>query len=568
MARRWPLGILLLVTAGGCFGRANLDGPRSASDPGTSQSDLCAARPAAPPTTPNRMRRLSAREYRNTLIDLVGAEAVSSAQSQFGLLPDDYQLNSFDTAATTFSAAHVNAYAEIAFAISAFVAANASRLQMLEPCLGAPPYGDSCLAAFVGNFGKRAFRRPLTQPEVDRFLALAKDPLNATDQERAASVVAALLQSPDLVNLVEITGPSVPGQDNLYALSGPELASRLSYTFWGAPPDAALARAAENGTLVTDEILHAQAQRLLNDARARQQMKAFYSQWLRTRNIPEFHYPSYLYPGDQDRLRAQMVSELEAYIDYVVWNQRGNYQTLLTSSESPSVGPELAQLYGVTPDATGRVVFAQPERRGLYGKAALVASGLGGTNPFIRGARLRISLMAELLHQPPPGTFDASEFAPPPYRPDATTRDRYEAKTANRTACLSCHSLFQDIGGAMEAFDPLGRVRSQEIVHDVQGNVANRLPLRTDGSIAVGDSTWSFNNFNQFIDELVQSGKGSRAMAQQWFRFAHGRTDNIDDTCAISQLDQALSNEHGSIQDMLAATAMLPDFKVTFMGAQ
>ena len=83
------------------------------------------------------------------------------------------------------------------------------------------------LTAFVREFGKKAFRRPLDNEEVHRYVALfAKEP---DFLKGAQLVVEALLQSPNFLFRLDAT----PNP----ALRPYATASRLSYAIWDTMPD-------------------------------------------------------------------------------------------------------------------------------------------------------------------------------------------------------------------------------------------------------------------------------------------------------------------------------------------
>src|SRR2546430_6211011 len=95
---------------------------------------------------------------------------------------------------------------------------------------------------FVQQFGRRAYRRPLEAPEaakLDQLFEMGRTGDNFANGVRL--VVQAMLQSPKFLYLVEGPGP----------LTQHQVAARLSYFLWNAPPDAVLSAAADGGQLRT-----------------------------------------------------------------------------------------------------------------------------------------------------------------------------------------------------------------------------------------------------------------------------------------------------------------------------
>jgi hypothetical protein len=109
--------------------------------------------------------------------------------------------------------------------------------------LGCDPVADGeaeCATTFITNFGKQAFRRPLTATEVARYQTLWSEAAEAEDFAGGIRwVIAAMLQSPGFLYRSEL-GDHVG--DGIYQLTAHELASELSYLIVGGPPDAALDR--------------------------------------------------------------------------------------------------------------------------------------------------------------------------------------------------------------------------------------------------------------------------------------------------------------------------------------
>ena len=141
--------------------------------------------------------------------------------------------------------------------------------------LGCEPTASGCLRAFVGRFGKLAYRRPLETAELDTIVNRATaDALDATDQFRFA--IEVMLSASSFLYRVEVGNGASP----LATLTPHELATRLSFSLWGRGPDAALLDQAAAGALATPEGLATTATTMLADARAKTYYQAFFRQWL------------------------------------------------------------------------------------------------------------------------------------------------------------------------------------------------------------------------------------------------------------------------------------------------
>ncbi|MFZ4764954.1 MAG: DUF1595 domain-containing protein, partial [Roseimicrobium sp.] len=100
----------------------------------------------------------------------------------------------------------------------------------------------------LSAFAEKAYRRPLTDSDRKPISALYDKRIaeKASPRQAALDALKLILCSPSFLYLSEITEASKK------ALKPYDLASRLSYALWAAPPDAALLAAAKSGTLPQD----------------------------------------------------------------------------------------------------------------------------------------------------------------------------------------------------------------------------------------------------------------------------------------------------------------------------
>ncbi|MCA2981443.1 MAG: DUF1592 domain-containing protein, partial [Myxococcaceae bacterium] len=185
--------------------------------------------------------------------------------------------------------------------------ADTARLQrFLRRC---QTYGCGALA--VRDVLETLWRRPVTPAEVARYGPLLTDAADAGEpfSEGLSAVLSAALLSPEFLFRPELDPqPEVPQSR---PLTGFELATRLSYFLWGGPPDELLLARAGDGSLVTDEGLRAQVERLLADARARALVDRFAWQWLELDKLSQVRPTS----SDFDEsLRAAFTGELRALL--------------------------------------------------------------------------------------------------------------------------------------------------------------------------------------------------------------------------------------------------------------
>ena len=138
--------------------------------------------------------------------------------------------------------------------------------------------------SIIERFAGRAFRRPVTPGELERFLKLY-DQATAESERFEASVKLALegvLVWPDFLFRVELDPPgATPGM--VYPVGEYELASRLSYFLWSSMPDDELLKRAAEGRLRAE--LEPQVRRMLRDPKSTALVENFAGQWLTLRKL-------------------------------------------------------------------------------------------------------------------------------------------------------------------------------------------------------------------------------------------------------------------------------------------
>ena len=320
-----------------------------------------------------------------------------------------------------------------------------------------------CAARILSSLARLAYRRPMTDDDLDTLLGFYADERAAGGSFEAGIELALrwLLASPDFLFRVEAPPPDL-GDAAIYRISDLELASRLSFFLWSSIPDDELLRAAEAGRLRDSEDLERQVRRMLADPRANALTNNFAGQWLQLRNLAD----TAVRPGDpyslafDESLRRGMIRETERFFDSIVRENRAALELL--TADYTFLNERVATHYGV-PNVQGshfrRVALpAGSPRRGLLGHGSILTLTLHAirTSPVLRGKWI----LNNILGTPPPD--------PPPNVPalvdrktqakTATLRKRMQAHRDN-PACAACHAMIDPAGFALENFDAIGRWR-------------------------------------------------------------------------------------------------------------
>jgi hypothetical protein len=345
----------------------------------------------------------------------------------------------------------------------------------------------TCAETIVSRLGGAAYRRPLTAKDVKGLMTFY-------DQGRAEGgfelgvrvALEAILSSPHFIfRMEELPAGARPGQR--YAVSPTDLASRLSFFLWGAPPDEALIAAARNGTLADPTVLAAQTRRMIADPRAEALATRFASQWLRLQDIDLVHPDALQFPDFHEQLGEAMRRETELFFYSLV---RENKSVLdLYSANYTYLNEELARHYGI-PGVAGsefrKVMYPDDRRNGLLGHASVLTltSHANRTSPVLRGKWVMEVLMGSPPPPPPPDVPDIDKTPEAKEGRLLTTRERMEMHR-NNASCRSCHQFIDPIGLALDNFDVTGRWRLRENGNpvDSRGDYYDGTPISTPAEL-------------------------------------------------------------------------------------
>jgi hypothetical protein len=459
----------------------------------------------------------------------------------------------------------IDAIYAAASAIAQELTASASRISsMMGDCAtdGSTANDKQCLEAFIGNWGSRVMRAPLDAEDVAYYASDAGS--TPVSREAVAGVITAILNAPRTLYRVE---HGTEDSKAVSALSGFEVAARLTYHFWQAPPDDELWTTAQNGSLLDPAVYGAELDRLVHSPLARAAVDELVAQWLRLEELPPLDALN-ADPIFKAFAGAQLppASARQAMIDDVLdsmWSTMSSGGTLsdfLNDRHAYAKDDYLAAIYQTTPwDGGGPPPsFPSAQRSGLLTRAAMLATGTAGTRPIHKGYLVRNALLCQQVGAPPPNV----NTNPP--APDATltTRQTVTALTSGGI-CGGCHlAIINPPGFITEGFDGLGRERSEEKLFDAQGNVTSSLPVDTS---AVPEVDRGDRRAMKDAVELSRAVDESRlyhsCLARHYFRFALSRFEAPEqDGCLLAELEAAARGDKPLV-DVLKVVAESPLFK-------
>jgi hypothetical protein len=505
------------------------------------------------------IRRLTHSQYNNTVRDLLGDQTFPASQFP----PEDF-VNGFKNQAEAQSIPPLlaEAYSNAAekLAKNAFRAGDRNHL---IPCSPKSAADADCRVKFLRDFGLKAFRRPLSDRELRRYEALFVEEARRNGQFLAGAqiVVEAMLQAPSFLFHVE-RGPE--GKWEQY-----QTASRLSYFIWDTMPDAELFQAAAAGRLATSEQIERQARRMLEDARARQAVDEFTSQWLRFDRVWNTVKDRRTYQQYTPELGMAMTEETRRLIADAVWNDR-NFMDVFTADYA-FLNSDLADLYGVPKPAEefGKVQFPPDSgRAGLVGEGTFLTltSKPEETSPTARGLFVRENFLCQQVPNPPPGTN--MNLPPLDESKPLTNKERLEMHRTNQV-CKSCHSLIDPIGFGLEQYDGIGRFREkQELVFfpDREGEKRGKKPTKVQLSIDASGTIAGLPNSNfsspkELGRVLANSTQCQDCVVKQLFRYAFGRQETPADRATIQKAAQRFRESQFRFRELIVALATSDQFR-------
>lgn len=479
----------------------------------------------SPPQPMTRLARLTHVQYDNSVRDLLGVQERYSA----GFLQDPLH-EGFDNSADDLAVVDRlgRDYRAAAERIAEAVAATPSAWGSLADCAA----GElrACALGFVERFGSRAFRRPLTPDERDRYSRLFEAgaelyPGGEAVSDGVRAVVETVLQSPKFLYRVELS-EAAPLADGTLPLDAYELATRLSYFLWNTTPDDALLSSAASGRLETLEQIRAAAERLLADPRAADTVQRFHGQWLQAGRFSNASADRASFPRFTDAAVAGLGRELDAFVRDIFENQRPPLD-LLTASFT-YVDRHLAPLYGLTGefgDELERVELDPSERAGVLTQLGFLASHAHATatSPIHRGVFVQRQVLCNVVPAPP-GNIDLT--LPPFDESIRTTRDQVTVHTS-KEGCSNCHAtVINPAGFAFEHYDPTGAYRNEE----------RETPIDASGELQVDGSVVRFDDAVGLMQALAASEQVRACYGTKWMQYTYARSTTTADACTAREL--------------------------------
>ncbi len=397
-------------------------------------------------------------------------------------------------------------------------------------------------------FGERAYRRPLNDKDRVRIREIYESRVaeKAAPRTAALDTLKMILCSPSFLYLAEITEEDNPDL-------GPfDLASRLSYALWAAPPDEELRAAARNGSLTSPELVAKHAKRLLADERVDGFADGFLDSWLNLRDLgsqppPRESNKSYYAEDLPDAMKS------EARLFFLDLLKSNGSVTKFLKSDYTFVDKRLAKHYDLEQKETLRLddgfrkvkVDGDSRRGGLLGMAAVLTVSANGvdTSPVTRGVWVSENLLGV---EPPPPPDEVPEIDSDT-RGATTIREKLARHSADKT-CYECHRKIDPLGFALEVFDPVGRWRA----YYPKPKDADAPKIDPSGELPSGEKYAHFGDFKNLLFE-TRKDQFARHLIEEILSYSTGRHMEPVDQFVVDDIFTEVRKNDYKFRDLIVS---------------
>ncbi len=404
---------------------------------------------------------------------------------------------------------------------------------------------ESDARKMLAAFASKAYRKPASTEDVDRLMTVYNVAKKTGEEfeRRIQLAVTAILISPRFLYRIEAERPGVR------ALTGYELASRLSYFIWSSTPDDELMNLAKSDKLQDQAILAAQVKRMVADPRGHALTDNFAGQWLNLRLLNVVTPDPQKNADWNDNLKNAMVTETKMFFDGVRTQNRSVLEFI--SGGYSYLNETLAKHYkiaGVSGPEFRKVEMTSPTRAGVLtqGSILTLTSNPTRTSPVKRGKWILEQILGTPPPPPPPGIPALQETAPTDIT--LSVRKRLEMHRKN-PACATCHSVMDQLGFGMENFDPTGVWRDS----------ADGSPIDASGVLPTGSKFTGPADLRGIL--LKDKALFVRNLADRMLTYSLGRGTTKNDKCAVDAIVKTVASDGYKFSTLVTSIVLSDPFR-------
>ncbi len=408
--------------------------------------------------------------------------------------------------------------------------------------------GDTCAKQIITSLTTKAFRRTPTADEVTRLFNLYKSS-SVSFNESMKLVVRGVLMSPQFIFRTYDLPSTAVAQ---LPLTDYELASRLSFFIWGSIPDAPLLAAAAGGTLQNPDILRAQVQRMLKDAKASYLSRIFGSQWVGLNNFDSIALDTTRFPLWNASMKSSMKNETLTFMDSIFLGNQ-SVMNFLTANYTYA-DQNISQIYGVAGIQSTQFtrISLDQNRAGILSQPSILAmnSSAEHTSPVRRGKWVLDRILCSAPGAPPndvpalPSTMNGD------LTDESMIRQRMAQHRLQGTSCYGCHSVMDPVGLSFENFDSMGFFRTKYI---------NGVSVDASGQLPTGEQLSGISDLAQI---LKNDNRFPVCFTAKLSSFAQGRDATTStDKCGAKAIADTSVKVEKTFSDLVISIVLDPSFR-------
>lgn len=405
----------------------------------------------------------------------------------------------------------------------------------------------------IARFITKAYRRPVSDKEIDRKLALFQKlrGQEASFEATIISTLTAVLCSSNFLLISEPTDNAEMDSDSeRRPLNAYELASRLSYFLWSSMPDATLFDLAAQNRLLQPDVLLAQVKRMIADPKSEGFSRNFAAQWLDLAGIRRLAVNPEYFAFEE---KAKDLFEEES-IQFVHQVMKDNLSiTNFIDSEFAILNPAMARHYRIPGISGGgfqrHVIDKTHHRGGLLTHASMLFGNSTGseTHPIKRGVWVLERMLDDPPAPPPPNVPDLPE----PEGKDVTALSLKERliEHANVESCRDCHAKIDPWGVPFENYNALGQWR--EGTRDPLVQKAHQaVNIDPSCQLKTGKTIQNLDDLKTYILTEKKS-QFRQAVVRKVMSYALGRYLEFSDRSAIESICESVEKQDDTFQTLI-----------------
>ncbi|MEC3907887.1 DUF1592 domain-containing protein [Tamlana sp. 2201CG12-4] len=397
----------------------------------------------------------------------------------------------------------------------------------------------------ITRFMERAFRRPVTESEVNRYMnfwqSIKEDYTRYEDGVK--EVLIAILCSPSFLYIFEPENPEIKVKEQEFYL-----ASNLSYFLWNSPPDTELMNLASDHKLRNE--LQGQIKRMVDDSKIWRMIRSFTYEWLRIDRHKSMNTNMKMYKDYSRFVKEDMSEETYQFMHHVL---KENMSIMnLIDSDFAMLNQNLAEFYGINGISGNE--FRPVELDKSFNRGGLLSQGafLNGhsdgeqAHPIKRAVWLKEKILGDPAPPPPPNVPEIDPDTPGFEK--LTLKEQLELHR-NKASCISCHLKIDPYGVVFENYDAVGRFK----------RMAKGKPIDVTSVLPDGTEVEGIKGIKEYI--LYQKTEEfTKSLVEHLFTYALGRTITFADEAEISDIVKKVKTKNFKFQSVIEEIVLSPSF--------